>query len=512
MKRRTKLAGSGLYPIVAAVTLTLACGLSSPALSTATSPAPEVPPAPSPQASLGNSTSDLARATVQILALVQSGGGYEPVWTGSGSIIAPQGLILTNSHVVDDRYDDYDVLGVSLTERTDQPPTLTFLGEIATVDYGLDLAVIRITSDMDGNPVTPDLPFVQLADSDLVEIGDDLRILGYPGIGGDTITFTEGAVSGFTSERGVEGRAWIKTDATIAGGNSGGMGVNADGLLVGVPTRASAGGGDNAIVDCRPVADTNRDGVIDDQDSCVPIGGFLNGLRPAKLAQPLIDAALNGEEYALGPGPLEVPGSSMDLSQVVFSNLLFSDEVTADDNPGNLWYALPEGATQLCAFWDYAGMLDGLTWSAYWFANGELDESGSFLNDTWQGGASGNWWVCVVSESGLSSGIYELALDVEGEVILTDSIFVGGNRTVVDFTLENDSQLDICFVQLSPSEAQNWGPDKLGSEELMDPGTSRVFPIASGIYDLKLSNCDGDSLLEEFNLDLSTDSSYNFAG
>src|SRR3990172_308128 len=190
MKRRTKLAGSGLYPIVAAVTLTLACGLSSPALSTATSPAPEVPPAPSPQASLGNSTSDLARA-----------------------------------------------------------------------------------------PVPIDLPFVQLADSDLVEIGDDLRILGYPGIGGDTITFTEGAVSGFTSERGVEGRAWIKTDATIAGGNSGGMGVNADGLLMGVPTRASAGG-DNAIVDCRAVADTNRDGVIDDQDSCVPIGGFINGLRP----------------------------------------------------------------------------------------------------------------------------------------------------------------------------------------------------------------------------------------
>jgi hypothetical protein len=112
----------------------------------------------------------------------------------------------------------------------------------------------------------------------------------------------------------------------------------------------------------------------------------------------------------------------------------------------------------------------------------------------------------------LSNGIYELALDVEGEVMLTDSIFVGGNRTVVDFTLENDSQLNICFVQLSPSEAQNWGPDKLGSEELMDPGTSRVIPIASGIYDLKLSNCDGDSLLEEFDLDLSTDSSYNFIG
>jgi S1-C subfamily serine protease len=489
----------------------LGCGLSSAVLSTDTPAPAEVPPAPSSQPATGNSTSALAQATVQILALVQSGGGYEPVWTGSGSVITSEGLILTNSHVVDDRNGEYEVLGVALTDRTDQPPSLTYLAEIAAVDYGIDLAVIRVTSDVDGNAVSPNLPFVQLADSDQVEIGDDLRILGYPGIGGETITFTEGAVSGFSSERGVEGRAWIKTDATIAGGNSGGMGVNRDGLLVGVPTRASAGGNANEIVDCRPVADTNRDGVIDDQDTCVPIGGFINGLRPANLARPLIDAAISGQEYAVAPGPASAP-SGFDIGSVVLSNIIFSDEVTPDDQPAGVRMFLDEGVTKLCGFWDYAGMADGVTWSAYWFSNGELDEAGSFINDTWEGGESGNWWVCVTSESGLSSGLYELALDVEGQVLLTDSIYVGGSHSVVDFTLDNRSQLEVCYVHLSPSEAQNWGPDELEADETLGPGTERVFQTASGTYDLRLSDCDNNTLKEEYGIDLSTDSTYTFTG
>jgi serine protease Do len=499
MKKSNASSRAVLSLMMIAAVLSVACGLTSTVLSTAT------------PASVTNNTADLARATVQILALTQSNGGYEPVWTGSGSVIDRSGFILTNSHVVDDRNGDYDVLGVALTDKTDQPPTLTYLAKIAAVDYGLDLAVIRIASDLDGNAVSPDLPFVQLADSDQVEIGDDLRILGYPGIGGETITFTEGAVSGFSTERGVEGRAWIKTDATIAGGNSGGMGVNSQGLLVGVPTLASAGANESEIVDCRPVVDTNRDGVINDQDTCVPIGGFINGLRPVNLAQPLISAALNGQEYVVGPGPAAAPGS-FDVSSVVFSNLVFSDGVTADDQPKGEREFLDAGATALCAFWDYEGMADGVTWSAYWFANGQLDEGGSFINDTWEGGETGNWWVCVTGEGGLESGLYELALDVEGQVLLTDSIFVGGSRSLVNFTLNNGSGLEVCYVQLSPSDAQNWGSDKLGQDEVIDAGVTRVFEIASGTYDLRLSDCDGNTLLEEYGLDLSTDGSYTFTG
>ena len=41
--------------------------------------------------------------------------------------------------------------------------------------------------------------------------------------------------------------------------------------------------------------DTNGDGVIDSKDSCIPTGGFINALRPIKLAQPLIEKAIAGE-------------------------------------------------------------------------------------------------------------------------------------------------------------------------------------------------------------------------
>jgi S1-C subfamily serine protease len=158
------------------------------------------------------------------------------------------------------------------------------------------LAVLRITSDLTGKEVDPstlNLPFIELGDSDRVEIEDALRIYGYPSIGGSTITFTRGSVSGFDSEPGVRGRAWIKTDATISGGNSGGTALNDAGQLVGVPTQASVSSARQAT-DCRRIQDTNGDGEIDENDTCIPIGGFINALRPVNLAKDMIARAARG--------------------------------------------------------------------------------------------------------------------------------------------------------------------------------------------------------------------------
>ena len=48
-------------------------------------------------------------------------------------------------------------------------------------------------------------------------------------------------------------------------------------------------------MDCRALADTNRDGYIDENDTCVPTGGFINAVRPVQLALPLIEAARSGQ-------------------------------------------------------------------------------------------------------------------------------------------------------------------------------------------------------------------------
>jgi S1-C subfamily serine protease len=478
-----------------------------------TQPAETPPPAPvvSPT-SPSRSVADLAAATVQIVAMVRGGGGFTPVWSGSGTIISADGLILTNAHVVDDRYGDYTDLVVAILKNTDRPPELAYLAEIAAVDYGLDLAVIRIVSDLEGTPVSAELPFVTLGDSDSVEIGDGLQILGYPGIGGETVTFTEGAVSGFTTDRGVDGRAWIKTDATIAGGNSGGLGANELGELIGVPTRASAGPDEGDVVDCRPVADTNRDGNIDEFDTCVPIGGFINGLRPVNLALPLIEAARSGVAYQPPTGPIEQPVEGFDLSQVFFHSLVFSDGVTSDDQPSRVTPAIPSGVTNVCAFWDYEGMADGLTWSAYWFVDGELSQEGSILSESWVGGPTGSWWVCIFDDFGLPDGLYELVLEVEEESMIGESVFVGGDHPIVQFTLVNDSQDTIWYVHLSPSSASYWGQDELGPTEVINPGASRVIDVPAGLYDLRVINSDIETIVETYGLDLTSSQTYTVSG
>jgi len=476
---------------------------------TTTSPSIVNSPTPGGVVPQGASIPDLARATVQILALVDVGSQFQVVWSGSGSVIDPSGLVLTNAHVVDNRYDEYTDIGVAVIDRADQAPELVYLAEIVSIDYNLDLAVIKITSDLSGNSVSANLSTVTLGDSDQVELGGTLRILGYPGIGGETITFTEGAVSGFTSERGVDGRAWIKTDATIAGGNSGGMAVDDQGRLVGIPTLASSGDAEADIVDCRSVVDTNRDGVIDDRDTCVPLGGFINGLRPVNLARPVIDAALAGQQYVAGDA-IQPPGG-FDLADTFFSSLLFSDGVTQDDMPAGVLNVLPSGSTDLCVFWDYESMADGMIWSAIWFIDQELSDEGSIINDSWGGGGSGSWWACIYNDDGLVDGLFEVVLEAEGQALATESIFVGGFRQQIDFNLRNQTSDPICYAYLSPSMAQNWGQDELGAQEIVYQGTTSTFSLVTGEYDLLLLTCDDTTLAEEYRIDVFGDMTYTLS-
>lgn len=239
------------------------------------------------------------QSVVQIIAIVDMDGDLVEGWSGSGTIISQDGLILTNAHVVlSDRYYKVVDLVVSITNEQDQPPQPRFYADILQADAGLDLAVIKVRSDLNGGPANfPSLGIasVPLGRSDDLGLGDPLIIIGYPGIGGETITLTRGEVSGFTAEEAYGNRAYIKTSATIAGGNSGGLAANQRGEIIGVPTAVGTGDIEDEIVDCRRLVDTNRDGVIDEFDNCVPTGGFINALRPIRLALPMIEAAQAGQ-------------------------------------------------------------------------------------------------------------------------------------------------------------------------------------------------------------------------
>lgn len=251
-----------------------------------------------------------AAVQIALTADVSENGKTTPEFfpVGSGTVISEDGLVLTNFHVVDmnaaqERFDqweqdsaaagapvtfDLERRGVMILSAQDGgPPEPTYLANIVTSDAGLDLAVLQIVARLEGPaaiPITPQLPYVAIGDSDAISLADPIDIYSYPQAGGGSLTYTTGVVSGFNFEPGAKTRAWITTDATLSGGSSGGTAVNRRGQLVGVPTQGSA-------LDCRPF-DVNGDGLLDARDGgCIPVGGSIGQIRPINLAWPLLEQA-----------------------------------------------------------------------------------------------------------------------------------------------------------------------------------------------------------------------------
>lgn len=282
------------------------------------------------------------QSVVQIEAIIEIDGREVSGWEGSGTIISPDGLILTNAHVVlSDRFYPVKKLIVKLTVAEDAPPVPSYYASIVQADESLDIAIIKPYQDLQGNFLNYqllNLPFAPLGDSNRLKLGDEIKILGYPGIGGETITLTTGEVSGFTAEEPYGNRAFIKTSGTIAGGNSGGLAINAQGELIGVPTQVGSGGWNTEYVDCRALFDTNRDGYIDSNDTCVPTGGFINALRPINLAMDLVRAASLGE--------VAIVAGSVDGELFESEGLLILEDDFSDPKSGWAHSVDDEGVTK----------------------------------------------------------------------------------------------------------------------------------------------------------------------
>jgi len=380
-----------------------------------------------------NNRGTLISATVQIYGLFNQNGQLVPGYVGSGTIISADGLILTNAHVADPAAvgePDFhpDALAVGLVSSEDKPPVLSYHAEVLAIDGYLDLAVIRITTTLDGGSVNPgdlQLPYVALGNSDQVHVGDHVNIYGFPAIGGETITYTDGNISGFTAEDSIGDRAWMKTDATISGGNSGGLAADDSGRIIGVPSRASSGSG-GEITDCRVVQDTNGDGVLNSQDNCIPIGGFINALRPINLAVPLINSAKSGITYNSPYGDVGVTASGSGTESFGPVTWLEGD---SDCNTGNPLDVYPSGISELIASFDFSGMTDGQAWSSIWYSDGEVIYQS---NDAWSDGEKGTYSYCLYNkQTNVPDGNYrvEFFASDDQHPLTEGSVVVGKGTT-----------------------------------------------------------------------------------
>lgn len=469
--------------------------VASPATSvvatTALTTAPEVS---APVTSVLNeppSVADISRSTVQVQLLDANG---IPICSGSGTIVESDGTILTNAHVIArDSFCNFSTIGIAITEDSGQPPVLAFEADLLVADAELDLAVLRIARTLGGQAFTDaEFPALIIGDSDAVEIGEDIRILGYPSIGGDTITFTDGSVSGFTSQAGLDDRSWIKTDATIAGGNSGGTAVNTAGELIGVPTQASATT-DGPIVDCRVLADTNNDGIINSEDQCVPIGGFLNGIRPVNLALPLLEEARTATPMRFEDAAPTAPDPQFDPAQVIAFRPSFSLGIGEPEEDTEFVLTAIAGETDLCVWFNWLGVPDGTAWDAVWLVDGEIQDAYSLFAETWEAGTDGfDYWVCAINEDGLDAGLYEMVWFVDGEIVFAEAIEVTAMPSeVFQVTFDNQTGEEICFLNINPRGAIDPGLDELASDTTLGSGETETLFVAQGTVIIEGLDCSG---------------------
>lgn len=206
--RRTALVASGVL-LTAAIAGAVSARVFAPETKIATAPAVTQPVSTSATGAELALESAVQQAAPSVVEVKTDFG------QGSGVIVQPQGLIITNAHVVGSA-SRVEVINSSGTSMS---------AEVLTTDESQDLAVLRPA----GNPG----PGVEIVDDSVgpPNIGSTVFAIGSPF--GLQNTVTAGVVSAY---RGEQGRPLIQFDAPVNPGNSGGGLFDLQGRLIGIPT------------------------------------------------------------------------------------------------------------------------------------------------------------------------------------------------------------------------------------------------------------------------------------
>jgi len=144
---------------------------------------------------------------------------WEIVNEATGFLIDSEGLVLTNYHAIENSY--YPFCGIIFSDGFQKETEKYYKAFITKIyDPDLDYAVLYIKEERDEKNKEwreikeKNFPYIKACNSDIVNLGDPILIIGYPSYGGETLTVTTGIISGSWGE-------YFKTDAKIDKGNSG---------------------------------------------------------------------------------------------------------------------------------------------------------------------------------------------------------------------------------------------------------------------------------------------------
>jgi len=260
------------------------------------------PPTPTPSPGLQELGRAAARSLVKLAVLSDD----QDDKSGSGSIVdGEKGLILTNWHIVGDAsgvlVNEDGYAGILWAEDPDREPVLAFMARVLPQysDPDLDLAILQITHRVDGSESIPvdlplDLPSVPIGDSDQVTLGDPVLLLGYPDYAEGVVSWTEGKVTTHDYE-------WIRSDALVSRGHSGGMVIDEQGRMIGVASEIQWIGWKGELVKARPINAATPLIQQAREDASLPQAGP----SPRLFREPKGDimAVLGAADVALRDGP-----------------------------------------------------------------------------------------------------------------------------------------------------------------------------------------------------------------
>ena len=340
----------------------------------------------------------------------------EMLGSGSGSILTSDGMIQSNYHVVADPekkqlYNSKGLIGIGILDDPTEPPVVNYYAQVVQLDPDLDLSVSCIVSDLKNRPLSKNVTFptVPIGDADQLFLGDNVTVIGFPGIGfgehRDTpsLTFSKGNVAGFESRDKL--KVWIKTDAATGPGDSGAMVVNDDGEIIGVHTQGWS--------DAKSAA-------------------RLSAERPINRAYDLIKRAqASGCQAVTAPTTTTTTATTTTTTTATttgnpgsakIGSIIFAEGTDKNLKPIKPDTTFKSGIAAIDAIFDYSAMKKGMNWSPVWSLDGEAIINKAYK---WDGGASGTHVRTISNKSGLPDGAYELQILVEGKVLQTGDFTIG---------------------------------------------------------------------------------------